>query len=485
MLKRFGKLLLLVALLADLLDCGSSSSTPPPPPPPPPTPSAVPFIDQPLVPVAATPGSAGFMLTVNGTGFVSGSVVKWNGSARTTQFVTSSQLTASVSASDIATAGTALVTVVNPSPGGGISNVDFFQITNPSNSVSFTASTQDANEFTQRMVAADLNGDGKLDLVGEVGGGDLISVRLGNGDGTFQAEVDYATACGGFDVIVRDVNGDGKLDIVAVCPGSVSVLLGNGDGTFQPHVDSGIDAGLHVFGVAAGDFNGDGKLDLAVGYQDPASNSISVLIGNGDGTFKPPVDYATGSEPGAVAVADLNHDGKLDIVAANFGQFAGNTVSVLLGNGDGTFKPQVQYTTSAGPLSVIVADLNGDGKLDLAVDCSCGNGSPCGYPGAVSILLGNGDGTFAAHVDYDVSAFPYTVSSGDFNGDGKLDLLIPDLDTGQVSLLLGNGDGTFSPAVIYGPTGISPVGVAPGDFNGNGKLDAVIGTAGGFTTLLQ
>jgi hypothetical protein len=175
----------------------------------------------------------------------------------------------------------------------------------------------------------------------------------------------------------------------------------------------------------------------------------------------------------------------LDIVAANFGQFGGNTVSVLLGNGDGTFKPQVQYTTSNGPLSVIAADFDGDGNIDLAVDCSCGSGSPCGYPGAVSILLGNGDGTFRSHVDYDATAFPYTVSSGDYNADGNLDLLIPDLDTSQVSLLLGNGDGTFSPVVIYGPTGIGPVGVAPGDFNGDGRLDAVIGTGGGFTTLLQ
>ena len=131
-----------------------------------------------------------------------------------------------------------------------------------------------------------------------------------------------------------------------------------------------------------------------------------------------------------------------------------------------------------------VADFNGDGKPDLAVDCACGNGL-CGYPGEISILLGNGDGTFASRVDYAATAFPYTVAAGDFNGDGKLDLMVPDLNTDQVSLLLGKGDGTFSPAVAVQNTSISPVGVALGDFNGHGLLDAAIGTAEGFTLLMH
>jgi len=450
------------------------------------TANPVPFINQPLVPEATAPGSSGFTLTVNGWGFVSGSVVDWNGSALATTFVSSSQLTASVPASDIATPSTASVTVVSPSPGGGTSNVDFFQITNPSSSVAFAISTQAANEWTQFMAAADLNGDGKLDLVGNPSGQNAISVRLGNGDGTFQSEVDYPTGCSpNNSLVVRDFNEDGKLDVAVACTGVVSVLLGNGDGTFQPYIQSPIDPGGVATGLDAGDFNGDGKLDLVVGYQDLAGNDVSVLLGNGDGTFQAPVDYATGNEPNGVTVADLNQDGNLDIVAANFAVFAGNTVSVLLGNGDGTFQPQVEYTTSSGALNVIAADFNGDGKLDLAVVCACGNTNNCGNPDEVSILLGNGDGTFQSRVDYPVTNFPVTLSSGDFYGDGKLDLLVADLNTAQVSLLHGNGDGTFGPAVLYGQTGTWPVGIATGDFNGSGKLGAVIGTGAGFTTLLQ
>lgn len=445
----------------------------------------VPQIAQPLVPASARPGSSGFFLTVNGAGFMPQSVVRWNGKARLTKFVSSTQVRARIFKSDLASATTASVTVTSPGPGGGSSNVDFFEVTVPRVLVAFTSSTLSGNELMQRQAAADLNGDGKLDLMGTVSLQNAISVRLGNGDGTFQAEVDYPTATGPGNLVVRDFNGDGRPDIAVVCSGMVSLLLGNGDGTFQTHIDSPVDSGLVTFGIDAGDFNGDGKLDLVVGYQDPSSNSVSVLLGNGDGTFQPPVDYGTGNEPGAVAVADLNHDGKLDIVAANFGVFAGTSVSVLLGNGDGTFQPQAPYATSQGPLSVVVADFNGDGNPDLAVDCSCGYATRCGYPGQISILTGLGDGTFASHVDYAASSFPYTVDTGDFNGDGILDLMVTDLDRSEVSLLGGKEDGTFYPAAIVARTGGSPVGIAPGDFNGNGKLDAAIGTEFGVTLLLH
>jgi dienelactone hydrolase len=445
----------------------------------------VPLINEPLVPDALKPGSTGFTLTVNGTGFVSRSVVMWNGNVRATTYVSSSCIKATILSSDVAKRGAASVTVSNPGPGGGTSNVGTFEITSPNVSLNFSSSSLALSEFTERPVLADVNRDGKLDLIGEMGGTDVITVRLGNGDGTFQGEMQYPTAAGPNYPLVGDFNSDGKIDIAVLCEsGVISILLGNADGTFQSHIDSPIDAGLHNFGMAAGDLNGDGKLDLVVGYQDPNSNSISVLFGNGDGTFRAPVDYAAGFEPGAVTIADLNGDGKLDIVAANFGNFGGNTVSVLLGNGDGTFQPQVQYATSGGPLWVIAADFNHDGKLDLAVDSSCGSASRCGYPGSVSILLGNGDGTFHAHVDYPVDAFPYSLAAGDLTGRGVLDLAVTDLDYNELSILLGHGDGTFAAATTF-PTSSRPVGVVLADLNNDGRLDAVVGTDAGFSIFLQ
>ncbi|HYA48023.1 MAG TPA: FG-GAP-like repeat-containing protein [archaeon] len=443
----------------------------------------VPLINDPVVPNAVRPGGAAFGLTVNGTGFVSASVVHWNATALTTRFVSGSQLTARVPAADVATPGTAAVTVVNPGPGGGRSNVEYVVVHAPITTLTLASSVVGSNEQPETPALADLNGDGKLDLIGQVGNGvNAISVRLGNGDGTFQPEVQYPVT--GSSPVIADFNGDGKLDIAVVAENYVSVLLGNGDGTFQSAIQSPIDPNLHAFQIAAGDFNGDGKLDLVVGYQDPNSTSVSVLLGNGDGTFKAPVDYTAGSEPGAVAVADLNRDGKLDIVAANFGNFGGNTVSVLLGNGDGTFQPQVQYATQTGALAVIIADFNGDGIPDLAVDSACGGASRCGYPGEISILLGKGDGTFDPYVDYPADAFPYSVAAGDLTANGVLDLAVPDLDYSELSILLGNGDGTFAGATTL-PASNRAVGVVVGDLNGDGALDLVVGTDAGFTVFLQ
>ena len=448
----------------------------------------VPHIHQALFPDSSAPGSAGFTLTVEGTGFVQGAVVNWNGSSRSTSFQNSERLTATINASDVAAAGTALVTVVNPTPGGGTSNTQFFSITSPVLTPTFNSSTLTAGSSPQRNVAGDFNGDGIMDLAVADGTNNQILVMLGNGDGTFQSPVPYRVGAGPSTLVAGDFDGDGKLDIaVGDSDTGIYVLQGNGDGTF--HVDPIISvAELGPWDLAVGDFNGDGKLDLACVNQ--TAGTISIFLGNGDATFngdgffQPPATVATNAGPGQMTVGDFNGDGILDIAVANFGSFAGDTVSVFLGNGNGTFQPKVDYDTSLAPLSVVAADFNGDGKLDLAVADSCGTSTPCGRPGLVSILLGNGDGTFQPHVDYPAGSFPYTIVAGDFNGDGKLDVAVSDLDSFQVTILAGVGDGTFQPSTVLSTSG-SPVGLLAADFNRDGLMDFAVGTGSGVNIQLQ
>ena len=391
----------------------------------------VPLINQPLAPDAAKPGGAGFTLTVNGWGFVSGSVVKWNGSGRTTKFVSKSRLTATILSSDIAKPGTASVTVVNPTPGGGASNVAFFEVTPPSSSIALARADYGAGGATYGGAMGDFNGDGRLDLAVVDYDNGAVDVLLGKGDGTFQSEVAYPTGSAPYAVAVGDFNGDGKLDLAVAngctnCPfgGSVSILLGKGDGTFQTHVDYA--TGNNPGAIAVGDFNGDGKLDLSV--VNTSDSTVGVLLGNGDGTFQTQVAYPTAATAccqSVVGVGDFNGDGNLDLVVA-----AGTGVSVLLGKGDGTFQAHVDYSGGGAA----VGDFNRDGKLDLT--------------GGASVLLGHGDGTFGTPIS--TGAAGGNTALGDFNGDGKLDMAVANnYDGSTISVLLGNGDGTFSAAVNY------------------------------------
>ena len=417
----------------------------------------VPQISQPLVPSAAAAGGSGFTLTINGTGFVSSSVVNWNGSALPTTVVNENQVTATVPASDIAFDGTVSVTVTNPAPGGGTSNVASFTITTPTSAVSFSSSLVSVGVTPLDVGVADFNRDGKLDLALTNDFGNTVSILLGNGDGTFQNQVTYPTGINPFGITVGDFNGDGKLDLALTneADDTVSILLGNGDGTFQNQVT--YPTGRNPIGITVGDFDGNGNLDLAI--SNSGSNAVSVLLGNGDGTFQNQVTYPTGTNPFEITVGDFNGDGKLDLALTN--DF-GNTVSILLGNGDGTFQNQVTYPTGINPSGITVGDFNGDGKLDLAVSNQ--------YDNTISILLGNGDGTFQNPVTYPTGTRPFRVTAGDFNGDGKLDLALTNFGDNTVSILLGNGDGTFQNQATY-PTGVNPYGIAVGDFNGDGRLD--------------
>ncbi|MCE5307753.1 MAG: FG-GAP-like repeat-containing protein [Acidobacteriales bacterium] len=313
------------------------------------------------------------------------------------------------------------------------------------------------------IAIGDFNGDGKADLAVAKNASNNVSVLLGNGNGTFQTAVDYSTGVAPYSVAIGDFNGDGKADLAVANWNSanVSVLLGNGNGTFQAATN--YQAGTSPLSVVVGDFNGDGKADLVVTNYEGAN--VSVLLGNGNGTFQIPVSYPAGSQPNRLAIGDFNGDGNADLIVAHE---TSPNVSVLLGNGNGTFQAAVNYGVGESPHSVAVGDFNGDGKADVAA-ANVGSAS-------VSVLLGNGDGTFQTAVNYTASPGPVSVTIEDFNGDGKADLAVGNWSsagTDKVNILLGNGNGTFQTAVNYA-VGSNPGSVTAGDFNGDGKADLVV-----------
>ena len=317
------------------------------------------------------------------------------------------------------------------------------------------------------VALADFNGDTKLDSVVANESNNTVSVRFGTGTGTFGAATNFATGNRPFWVATGDFNNDTKPDIVtANFLACLSVLINDGTGNFgaATSVSLGSPPGNPLF-VAVGDVNNDNKADLLATRN--GMHVVTVLLGNGAGGFGTPVDYPTAPNPQTVALGDFNGDTKVDLAVAD------NSFSILLGDGLGAFAAPLNtnFGDNTGPTEIVARDFNGDSKLDLALANN--------FTNDVSLMLGNGNATFAPRVNFKVGLRPRALRAADLNNDGMLDLVAGNNVSGNLTVLLGTGAGTFGTATNWAvPT--SPNSVAVGDLNGDGRADVV---ATGFNAL--
>lgn len=422
----------------------------------------------------------------------------------------------------------------------------------------FEPGPTDLTWFSTDMEAADVDGDGVTDVL--TADGTELVVLLGNGDRTYSSAAGTVSAGSNTgDIIVGDWDGDGRLDVALLVgfAGAVFTFAGNGDGTFGPQPIASLSYAL-LEGVATGDFNGDGRLDISAGRV--ALDDVAVVLGNGDGTFGAELLYPAGISPLSVAVADFNRDGRQDLAVldANWHDFVPDPIpegslSILFGNGDGTFGAPVQYPSGGGALAMAVGDFNGDGAPDavianshgrdgeasdlavflndgtgalgsptilaldvadyypygwtspaaLAVDDVTGDGradiavairgllyrEPTPIPGKLTVIAGNGDGTFQAGFTVVEGEDASSLTIGDLNGDGRLDLVFGDpgsyltYQPGAVQVILGGPGGSFQPLARL-DAGPGPLGLGIADLNGDAIPDLTVSNNGGFLAVL-
>jgi cysteine-rich repeat protein len=318
----------------------------------------------------------------------------------------------------------------------------------------------------------DFNVDGKLDVLMNNSFPNVFSVLFLNETGDIvssQTTIVSASFPEGGVVGIGDLNNDSIPDIVASEDsgffGTVRVLLGVGNGTFGP--DTSFLAGVNPQSPVINDFNNDDNQDIVVANTNGFQSTVTLLLGNGDGTFQPRQSFFVGPSPFSVVAGDFNNDNNMDIVAANT-NFISNptpdTVSILLGVGDGTFQAQQTFGVGTSPFSVVIGDFNNDGNLDLATANAQSNN--------LSVLLGNGAGAFSPQITLPVGSFPVAVVVGDFNNDSNQDLACSNAFSSTVSVFLGNGDGSFQAQQTF--VASSSQSLAVGEFNGDGLEDLLV-----------
>jgi hypothetical protein len=324
------------------------------------------------------------------------------------------------------------------------------------------------------VLIADVNGDNHPDLL-TVGNSNQLSVFLGAGDGTFGVRSDSPISGSGQGISVADLNHDSKLDVFVTCfSNSDAYFAGNGNGTFAARVDL-VHNHQETSGVAV-DLNEDGFSDLVSTSYDEQAVVVRLNQFGTPGTFGPRVLTALTSDtasnpvtPKDLKVADVNHDGHLDLILtneSNTGNYAGK-IAVLLGRGDGTFLSPIWIPIASGNSlkQLVVGDFDGDSVPDLAVANYGAN--------SIGVFHGNGDGTFIQVGTLPSGTGPFGLVTADLNGDGILDLVATNASSNSLSLYVGNGDGTFANQSTYA-TGSFPQRLAIGDLDGDGKPDIAV-----------
>jgi hypothetical protein len=355
------------------------------------------------------------------------------------------------------------------SPSSTLAITESVQATYPGLLVSFSEVKNfiaDIKPFS--VVAGDFNGDGKQDLAVANSGSNNISILLGDRTGNFSSPSNFIAGITPSAIAKGDFNEDGILDLIVTNfnSNSITLLLGDGTGSFNlpttfTLLGGNIDPSVAPSSLAIADLNKDGNLDVVVANY--VSGDVSVLLGDGTGLFSPPNAFFVGDLPASVTLADLDGDGNLDIVTANS---ESNDVSILLGDGTGNFGDEIFFDVETGPNSVVAGDFNNDGLLDLATANSESDN--------VSVLIAEGTGFVKKN--FHVGTSPTLIVTGDFNGDGNLDLATTNFDSNNVSVLTGDGAGNFADAANFA-IGNGANSLTVGDFNDDGKPD--LATANG------